>query len=78
MLIFPSNSKLKLLIMRKSYRFLAATLLAVLVSIAAIAQTITLSGTVRNSSSKEVVPAVSVIVKGTNNGTYTKSMANFQ
>jgi outer membrane receptor protein involved in Fe transport len=63
--------------MRKSYRFLAASLIACLFSIAAFAQTITITGNVRNSSSKEVVPAVSVIVKGTNLGTYTNSDGEF-
>ncbi|MEI9809172.1 MAG: hypothetical protein WDO16_15660 [Bacteroidota bacterium] len=59
--------------MRKSYRFLAASLIASLFSIAAFAQTtITISGNVRNSSSKEGVPAVSVIVKGTSLGTLYK------
>src|SRR5688572_21019297 len=76
MLIFPPNSKLKLLIMRKSCRYLATFLLCSLFSIAALAQTI-ISGTVRNSSSKDVVPAVSVIVKETNQGTYTNSNGEF-
>ena len=64
--------------MRKSYRFLAAFLMAGLFSIAAYCTAITVSGTVRNSSSKEAVPAVSVIVKGTSQGTFTIRMANFQ
>jgi outer membrane receptor protein involved in Fe transport len=63
--------------MRKSYRFLAAWLIAVLFSIAAFAQTVTVSGSVRNSSSKEVVPAVSVVVKGTSQGTFTNSNGEF-
>jgi outer membrane receptor protein involved in Fe transport len=64
--------------MRKSYRFLAASLIASLFSVAALAQTtITVSGTVRNSTSKEVVPAVSVTVKGTGQGTYTTSSGEF-
>jgi hypothetical protein len=63
--------------MRKSYRFLAASLIASLFSVAAFAQTITLSGNVRNSSSKEGVPAVSVIVKGTSKGTYTNPDGEF-
>ncbi|MBC7947307.1 MAG: carboxypeptidase-like regulatory domain-containing protein [Chitinophagaceae bacterium] len=63
--------------MRKSYRFLAASLIACLFSIAALAQTITVSGVVRNSSSKESVPAVSVVVKGTSQGTYTNSDGEF-
>jgi outer membrane receptor protein involved in Fe transport len=63
--------------MRKSYRCLASLLMAVLFSVAALAQTVTVSGSVRNSSSKEIVPSVSVIVKGTNVGTYTNQNGEF-
>lgn len=63
--------------MRKSRRFLAVGLLAVLFTIASSAQTITISGKVHNSSSKEAVPAVSVLVKGTNQGTFTNSDGDF-
>jgi len=63
--------------MRKSYCYLASSLLAVLFTIAAYAQTVTISGTVKNSSSKESVPAVSVAVKGTTQGTYTNSDGEF-
>ena len=63
--------------MRKSYRCLASLLIAVFFSIAAFAQNITVSGSVRNSSSKEIVPSVSVIVKGTNFGTYTNQNGEF-
>ncbi len=63
--------------MRKSYRYLASSLMAVLFSIAAYAQTVTINGSVRNSSSKETVPAVSVSVKGTTKGTYTNSDGEF-
>ena len=63
--------------MRKSYRYLAGLLMASLLSIAANAQTVTISGTVRNGSSKENVPAVSVVVKGTNQGTFTNSNGEF-
>jgi outer membrane receptor protein involved in Fe transport len=64
--------------MRKSYRFLAASVIASLFTIAAFAQTtITISGNVRNSSSKEVVPSVSVLVKETNAGTYTNPGGDF-
>lgn len=71
MLIFPPNSKPKFPIMRKSYCFLAALFMACLFSITANAQSVTISGTVTNATSKENVPAVSVIVKGTTVGTYT-------
>jgi hypothetical protein len=58
--------------MRKSYRFLTAWLIAGLFSLSANAQSVTVSGTVSNSISKENVPAVSVLIKGTNQGTYTQ------
>lgn len=63
--------------MRKSYRLLMATLIASCFSFAAIAQNVTLSGNVRNSSSKEIVPAVSIVVKGASQGTYTNSDGAF-
>ncbi|HEV7782379.1 MAG TPA: carboxypeptidase-like regulatory domain-containing protein, partial [Chitinophagaceae bacterium] len=63
--------------MRKSYRFLAAWLIAVLSTIAANAQTVTVSGTVRSGSTKEGVVAVTVAVKGTNLGTFTNSNGEF-
>jgi hypothetical protein len=48
-----------------------------LFTIAAFAQTNTISGIVRNNTSKDIVPAVSVIVKGTNQGTFTNSNGEF-
>jgi hypothetical protein len=51
--------------MRKSYRFLAAWLMAVLFSIAANAQTVTVSGTVKSGSTKEGGVAVTVAVAET-------------
>src|SRR5262245_58102073 len=64
--------------MRKSHRFLSASLIATLFSIAAFAQTTTtITGVVRNNTSKEVVPAVSVVVKGSSQGTYTNSNGEF-
>lgn len=63
--------------MRKSFCYLAAWLMAGLFSVTAYAQTVTVSGTVRNSVSKEIVPAVSVLVKGTSQGTYTNSNGEF-
>jgi len=63
--------------MRKSYCFLAAWLIAVLFSIAANAQTVTVSGTVRNSSTKESIIAVSVVEKVTGLGTFTNSDGEF-
>ncbi len=63
--------------MRKSFSFLAAWLMACLFSVPAFAQTITITGTVKNSTSKENVPAVSVYVKGTSHGTFTNSDGEF-
>ena len=77
MLIFPSYSKPKFPIMRKSYSFFAALLMAVILSTAANAQTVTLSGTIRNESTKDGVPAASVVVKGTSQGTFTNSNGEF-
>ena len=57
--------------MRKSYRFLAACLVANLFSIAVLAQTSSISGTVKNSITGETVSAVSVTLKGSNIGTFT-------
>ncbi|MGB3155559.1 MAG: TonB-dependent receptor [Chitinophagaceae bacterium] len=59
--------------MRKSYSFLAAWLVTCLFAINANAQSVTVSGTVKNGSTKENVPAVSIRVKGTDQGTYTNS-----
>ncbi|MFN8291665.1 MAG: carboxypeptidase-like regulatory domain-containing protein [Chitinophagaceae bacterium] len=64
--------------MRKSYRFLAACIMACIFSLSAYAQSVTVSGTVKNSTSKEGVPAVSVMVKGTSQGTYTDPDGGFK
>ena len=77
MLIFPSYCKPKFPIMRKNYRYLAAWLMAVTISIAANAQSVTISGNIRNESSKEAVPAASVVVKGTSQGTFTNPNGDF-
>lgn len=63
--------------MRKSYRFLAAWLMAFLFSLTATAQNVTVSGTVRNATDKEGVVAVTVAVKGTNLATFTNPNGEF-
>lgn len=63
--------------MSKSLRFITACLIATLFSTAAFAQSITLRGTVRDSVSKEPVPAVSVLIKGGSAGDYTDDNGNF-
>lgn len=64
--------------MRKSFRYLAALLFISISSIAAVAQQTTITGSVKNSLNKDVVPAVSVTVKGTNIGTFTDEKGNFK
>ncbi|MGN6292618.1 MAG: TonB-dependent receptor [Chitinophagaceae bacterium] len=63
--------------MRKCYHFLVVLLSFSLFSTTLLAQDITISGNVRNSSSQETVPAVSVVVKGSSQGTYTNSNGEF-
>ncbi|MEJ0101098.1 MAG: carboxypeptidase-like regulatory domain-containing protein [Bacteroidota bacterium] len=55
-----------------------ASVIAILYSFTAFAQPITISGTVRNNSTKDVVPSVSILVKGSSAGTYTDDKGNFK
>ena len=64
--------------MRKSLRLSLALLLTSFFSIAAFAQAITLSGTIKNAATQENIPAVSIIVKGTTHGTFTNENGNFK
>ena len=66
-----------MLVMKKTYRYSSALLL-LFFSLHSFSQSNTLSGTVKNSASKEFVSAVSVIVKGTTEGTFTDSRGNFK
>ena len=60
--------------MRKSYRFLAAWLMACLFTVTANSQTsVTISGTIKDESSKESVASATVSVKGSDQKTYTNS-----
>lgn len=63
--------------MRKSYRFLGAWMMACLFTLMANAQSVTITGTVKNETSKELVPSVTVSVKGTDTKTYTNSDGAF-
>lgn len=63
--------------MRKCLVFLAGLLVATLTSSHLSAQAIVIRGTVRNAATTEIVPAVSVTVKGTSQGTYTDDKGNF-
>lgn len=63
--------------MRTVLPSVAALILANLLSIAAIAQSITIKGNIKNAISNETVAAVSIIVKGTPEGTYSDDRGNF-
>lgn len=64
--------------MRKSLSSFACFLAACLISLSAIAQNVTVSGNIKNSSSGENVAAVSVMVKGTTIGSYSDDNGNFK
>lgn len=64
--------------MKKSHNCLIALLIAFTLSISASAQTITITGNVKNSTSKDAVPAVSVTVKGSTAGTFTNEKGDFK
>jgi outer membrane receptor protein involved in Fe transport len=64
--------------MRKVTSYLVTFLLANIFTMVAFAQNVTVNGNVRNSSSKDASGAVSVIVKGEDNGTFTDDKGNFK
>lgn len=64
--------------MKKSYCHLAFVLIAIMFSTVTLAQTITISGNIKNSANGEVVPSASVSLKGSNTGTYTDNKGNFR
>jgi outer membrane receptor protein involved in Fe transport len=64
--------------MRKTIRRLAVILFLHAITIAAFAQNTTISGNVRNSLNRDVVPAVSVVIKGSRSGTFTDERGNFR
>jgi hypothetical protein len=64
--------------MRKSLCKLVVILLPALISLTCFAQSVTISGNVRNLSNKEFVPAVSVVIKGSPGGTFTDDHGNFR
>jgi hypothetical protein len=64
--------------MRKSYLYFVAWLIASAFSVSAFAQNVTLTGSIKNNATKETLPAVSVVVKGTSQGTFTDSKGDFR
>ncbi len=73
----PALNNSNFQIMLKTKTTIALILMACLFSFSSFAQTIKISGTVKNSTSGEGVPAVSVTVKGTSAGVYTNSNGAF-
>lgn len=63
--------------MRRSY-FVAALLITIISPIAALSQNIIITGNIKNSQNQDVVPAVSVTVKGSSAGTFTDEKGNFR
>jgi outer membrane receptor protein involved in Fe transport len=63
--------------MRKIFKCFIFLLLASTFSLAAFAQSNTIKGKIINSSTGEVVPAVSITVKGSGAGTYTDDKGEF-
>ncbi len=64
--------------MRKFFRFFALLITANIFSIIALAQNIVINGNIKNSSTGDYVPAVSITIKGSNAGTYTDDKGNFK
>ncbi len=64
--------------MRKVTSHLVALLLANLLTFTAFAQDVSISGTVKNSNTKEAAGAVSVTIKGLSTGTFTDDKGNFK
>jgi outer membrane receptor protein involved in Fe transport len=64
--------------MRKGARFSAVLITALIVSLTSFAQSVTVTGKVTHSTTKEGISGVSVVVKGTNDGTYTDPNGDFK
>ena len=64
--------------MRNSSKLLLVLSTIVLFSLSSLAQNIVLSGNIRDVITKEVVPSVSVEIKGTPSGTFTDDRGNFR
>ncbi|MEO5684543.1 MAG: TonB-dependent receptor [Chitinophagaceae bacterium] len=64
--------------MKKSTRYPASLLIAAMLTLAAAAQTTTITGNIKNSGTRDAVPAVSVTVKGSSSGTFTNEKGDFR
>jgi outer membrane receptor protein involved in Fe transport len=70
--------KTKSLFMRNGFRFSAVLVTALILSLASFAQSVTVTGKVINSVTKEGVGSVSVTIKGTSEGTFTDPYGDFK
>jgi outer membrane receptor protein involved in Fe transport len=77
-LYFAFQLLTKLIAMRKKLAVLSIVMLCILYNGNLNAQGITISGNVREENSKVAVPSTSVLVKGTNAGTFTDNKGNFK
>ncbi len=64
--------------MRKKLRFFTLLISATIFSTVALAQNTIITGNVKNSSTGDEVPAVSITIKGSNAGTYTDNKGDFK
>src|SRR5437868_7386647 len=65
--------------MGKNYRILMLCIAIIFFSLHSFAQAVTtVSGSVKNSKTKESIPAVSVVIKGSAAGAYTDDKGNFK
>jgi outer membrane receptor protein involved in Fe transport len=64
--------------MRKFTSYLVTMVLANIITMAAFAQNVTISGTVKNIANGESAPAVSVTIKGADGGTFTNDKGGYK
>jgi outer membrane receptor protein involved in Fe transport len=64
--------------MRKLTPRLAMFFMLCFLSFSSLAQSLVISGTIRNSFTKDALPAVSLTIKGTNEGTFTNDNGEFR
>src|SRR5437868_14757286 len=65
--------------MGKNYRILMLCIAIIFFSLHSFAQAVTtVSGSVKNSKTKESIPAVSVVIKGNAAGAFTDDKGNFK
>ena len=68
----------KCLFMRKLVTYVGLLICIGLCPFSVLAQGVTISGTIRSTASGDVVPAVTVTVKGTSAGTFTNDRGYFR